>query len=165
MNRDEELRRLRGNDPAEAMGAGIRLSAESADSAVLLNRCRDVMVAVLQHPAADWPDLPTWRSEMPAWFVLACAPEKTPEQEQADLIWWQSLSSDEQATADEASQWSLSDWLWWLEPENRTWYWLGAEVAGPRQLLVYVETDGDPSPTGALRWLLTAAGATQVDES
>jgi hypothetical protein len=122
------------------------------------------MVAILELGANRWPELAKWQKELPAWFVLACAPEKTPEEEQVALTHWRSLSPAEQAIADESEPWSLSDWLWWLEPENRTWYWLGADAVDSRRLVVYVGTDGAPSATGALYWLLKAAGASQVDE-
>jgi hypothetical protein len=141
------------------------VTAESTDGTILLARCREVMMTILQHGAGDWPDLKGWQAELPEWFVLACAPEKTAAEEQAELMWWRSLSPDEQAAADESARWSLSDWLWWLEPENRTWYWLGSEIVDPQHLVVYVDTDGAPSPTGALHWLLTAAGAINIEET
>ncbi|TCC19248.1 hypothetical protein [Kribbella sindirgiensis] len=164
MNADEELLRLLDDNPRAAREAGVQLSVESADSALLLERCREVMVKILQHGEEDWPDLPVWQRELPAWFVLACGPERTQEEADAKLIWWRGLSPGEQMVASEVSRWALSDWLWWLEPENRTWYWLGADVVGAQHLLVHVEIDGAPAPIGALRWLLKAAGATEIEE-
>ncbi|MFF0266904.1 hypothetical protein [Kribbella sp. NPDC004536] len=165
LNADDELQRLRQSSSDAANKASIQLSAESADSAELLSRCTEVLEVVLQRPEPAWPDLSVWQRVLPAWFVQACAPERTAEEAQADLIRWRTLSPAEQKCADEESRWSLSDWLWWLEPDNRTWYWLGADLIGRHQLLIYLETDGDPSPTGAIHWLLKAAGAARVDET
>lgn len=162
--RIDERRRLAEGDARVAMEAGIEILAEAGDSALVLERSREVMRGVLRYGAFDWPELGVWRRELPLWFVEACAPEKTPAEEAAELARWRGLTPEEQTAEDETSPWTVSDWLWWLEPENRTWRWLGAEVADSRHLKIFVDADGAPSPVGALRRLLRAAGADEVEE-
>jgi len=50
-----------------------------------------------------------------------------------------------------------------MMPGDRPWYWWSAQICAPTEALVIAEVDGWPTALGALRWLLTAAGATQVD--
>ena len=51
------------------------------------------------------------------------------------------------------------NWLFWLLPEERTWYWWDGEVSGPHEVRLWVEVAGGPAPLGALEWLVRAAGA------
>jgi hypothetical protein len=161
----EERRRLLGEGVAGvAEIAAIELSVGSADSGLLLQRCREVMEVVLRHDEQqDWPTLAGWRRELPEWFVVACGPEQSGEEAQRWLVWWKSLPPAEQGEVEDRQPWALSDWLEWLQPSERTWYWLGAEKDGPHRLRVWLDVDGSPAPIGALEWLLKAAGATEIE--
>ncbi len=60
-------------------------------------------------------------------------------------------------------EWSLEDWLYWMEPDNRTWtWWDGCEKDSDR-LAVALEVSEWPFPWGAFSWLLVATGAKTVD--
>lgn len=162
----DELRLLLSDDSAGVAGrSAIELSAYSADSADLLNRCRQVLEVVLRHGEKDWPTLPGWQQELPEWFVLACGPELSEEEEDKEwLAWWKSLPPDQQNEIEDRQPWALSEWLEWLRPSERTWYWLGAELLSRTQLTIWLDTPGSPAPIGALEWLLKASGATEVVE-
>jgi hypothetical protein len=161
----DERRLLLSDDSTAVAGrAAIELSAYSEDSADLLNRCRQVMEVVLRHGDKDWPSLPEWRRELPEWFVLACAPEQSEQENQEWLTWWKSLPPDQQNEIEDRQPWALSEWLEWLRPSERTWYWLGAELPSPAQLTIWLDTPGSPAPVGALEWLLKASGATEIVE-
>ena len=54
------------------------------------------------------------------------------------------------------------DWLHWLEPDNRTWFWWDAAVTQDDALRVMVEVPGASAPLGALEWLFKASGAGEV---
>jgi hypothetical protein len=58
--------------------------------------------------------------------------------------------------------WSLSDWLYWLKPANRQWFWWDAKIVDPQKLILTVVVLDWPFPWDALSWLLTAAGANNV---
>jgi hypothetical protein len=68
----------------------------------------------------------------------------------------------ERALETENEAWSVDNWIAWLEPEERQWFWWSADVSDPDQLVVQVEVAGWPAATGALAWLLRASGAVEV---
>jgi hypothetical protein len=71
------------------------------------------------------------------------------------------MSAAERAE-EQKKPWSLDNWVHWMRPENREWYWWDAEVVGGAAAVVEVEVDGWPFPWGSLEWLLKAAGANSV---
>jgi hypothetical protein len=99
---------------------------------------------------------------MPAWFVESSAPEQSREEAERWLSWWRNLSAEEQAQVTRAQRWTLADWLYWLEPSERQWFWWDSVIESPDTLQVIVEVSGWPAPLGALDWLLRAAGAAEV---
>jgi hypothetical protein len=128
------------------------------NAADVLARCREVMSVVLEYQTGEWPDVEAWRRLLPDWFVEACVDESAEETERW-LAEWRSLPPDQQAAADEGKPWSLSDWLYWLEPDEREWFWWDARVDDENCVRVEVEVAGWPTPLGALAWLLRTAGA------
>jgi len=99
---------------------------------------------------------------LPAWFVERSAPERSREEAERWLAWWRSLPASEQARVAREQDWALADWLYWLEPAERHWFWWDAVIENPEILRVIVEVPGWPVPLGALEWLLRAAGAMEV---
>lgn len=159
----EERRHLNaGPRPGERRsGAGLVdvVAVGSANAGEVLDRVRAVIEVVIDHQLGDWPDIEQWRSLLPGWFVDACADQMTRDQADAWLAWWQTLPADQQAAASDEVGWSLPDWLSWLEPDERQWFWWDARIEMPDRLRVTVEIPGWPAPLGALEWLLQAAGA------
>ena len=100
---------------------------------------RAAVVALLEGWAADTDVVP---AGIPAWFREACAPEDARTEE----------------------RWSLLAWLCWTDPNERQWFWWDARVVAPGVGEVRIETTGEPFPSGALRWLLTASGGREVQE-
>ncbi|MFI5706257.1 hypothetical protein [Kribbella sp. NPDC051620] len=119
---------------------------------------------VLRYGERDWPSVSEWQRELPQWFVLASGPEHSEQEDQEWLVWWKSLPPDQQNEVEDRQPWALSEWLEWLRPSERTWYWLGAEQSSTTQLKVWLDTPGSPAPVGALEWLLKVAGAVEVVE-
>jgi hypothetical protein len=160
----DELRHVReGARPDETPGgAGLIEVIADADSAVLvLSRAREVLEVVLAGAAAAWLPVEEWRERLPAWFVAACAPELSAQDAENWLLRWRQLSPEQRAAEERDQPWSLVDWLHWLEPDNRTWFWWDA-AATDDALHVVVEVPGAPAPLGALEWLLRASGAGEV---
>jgi hypothetical protein len=57
--------------------------------------------------------------------------------------------------------WTAMDWLYWFEPEQRSWWWWDAR-ATEDAFEIRVAVEDYPFGIGALRWLLKAAGARDV---
>lgn len=166
MTPSDERRHLdHGPDPGEQdTGVGpVSVTASGPDPAGILDRSREVLRAVLDASGGPWPDLAGWQARLPDWFVAASAPEQTPEQAAAELARWRSMSAAERAAAEDDEAWTLSDWIHWLQPAERQWYWWSARVRDPGTAEVAVSVPGWPAPLGALEWLLRAAGASTVD--
>jgi hypothetical protein len=162
---DEERHLLSGPRPGEMPGGvgTINVLGEGGPGArVILERCRDVMAVVLEHSGPRWPAEHEWPALLPEWFIAACAPERSQAEAQRWLAWWRTLGPEAKAAAERDRRWTLTNWLFWLEPAERQWYWWDSETCADGRLRVAVEVGGWPAALGALDWLLRAAGAIQV---
>jgi hypothetical protein len=161
----EELRHVMHGPRADERptGAGlVTVSFHAPDVQGVLDRSRSVMSAVLRAGGGPWPPLQQWTERLPAWFVQACAPERTQDEKQQWLTWWRGLDLEGRAVAERDRRWSLDDWLYYLEPDERQWYWWDAAALSSSEGTVELEVPGWPTPLGALKWLLHAAGADAV---
>jgi hypothetical protein len=129
------------------------------NAAEVLARARQVLEAVLRNTKEPWPRLEEWRAFLPTWFVERCAPEMAPDAAAARL----KLSLDERARLEEHEGWSLGAWLYWLEPDERYWFWWDAAVLDKNSIVVAVEVRDWPFPWESLEWLFRAAGAANVE--
>jgi len=93
----------------------------------VLERARNVIKVVVEN-GNSWPDLGVWRMLLPAWLVDASPAEQATEEAERWLIWWRSLRPPEQRAAADAAGSSLADWLYWLHPNQRQWFWWHARV-------------------------------------
>jgi hypothetical protein len=164
----EEQRHLRdGPLPGErprGVGTVTVVARCRGDAERVLERAREVLGVVLTHAAASppRPSLGVWRRLLPEWFVESCAPEQSREQAERGLRWWRDLPPEERARVSREQPWRLADWLYWLRPPERQWFWWHAVVESPDTLRVMVEIPSWPAPLGALEWLLRAAGAVGI---
>lgn len=162
----EERRHLvDGPRPGEVPGGVGTISVLArggADADVVLDRCRAVLAVVLDYSGPGWPGLKEWESLLPSWFVAACGPQGSREDAERWLAWWRTLGRADKARAESEQRWELADWLYWLMPSERQWFWWDAEPLQDGALRVAVEMPGWPAALGALDWLLRAAGAAEV---
>lgn len=158
----EEHRHLvsgpRPGERAGGVGTVMVLAECAGGAATVLARSREVMEVVVDHPSHDWPGVEEWRRLLPRWFVEACVEESDDEADRW-LAQWRGLPPDERAAAEERRPWALADWLFWVHPSERQWFWWDATVEDSDRVRVEVEVVGWPQPLGALFWLLRAAGA------
>jgi hypothetical protein len=138
-----------------------RLEFHAEDANAVLLWAREVMTAVLSQD--DWPSIAAWRDILPSWFVSACGPEQTRAESETWLRYWRSLAQQERSREADR-RWALSDWLYWFDPaganDERSWAWWDAGIYDGSRGWVEIEVHGHPYPSGALRWLLKASGAT-----
>jgi hypothetical protein len=164
MEVESEKRHVSKGPEAGERSRTDRLAFRSSQPGEVIERARAVLQVVLDHQA-PWPTDHQWRTMLPAWFVRACAPERTQEEAQRWLEHWRTLSPELKAEA-EVTAWSLLNWLGWFDPRgdlDRGWAWWNAGVYDSATGWVEIEVEGHPYPTGALRWLLRAAGGVPVD--
>lgn len=133
----------------------------------VLAKSKEVLLAVdkiiLTHDIL--PDKKEWRLSLPAWFVSKCSPEKTSEEAQKYLFWWDELNLEQKLEQAKLPQnWSLLNWLSYFNPEQRHWYWWDAKTIAFDRLIISVEVRGYPFSSGSLDWLLRASGAILVEE-
>ena len=127
------------------------------------SNAKDVLRIVSEESLDRWPSLEEWKRKLPRWFVERCAPEMSHLEAENWLARWQSLSFEEQQRAELEKSWSLSDWLYWLKPGIRTWFWWDIAEPSGSKIVLAVEVLDWPFPWGALSWLLRASGATNVE--
>ncbi len=99
-------------------------------------------------------------------FVDSCEPEVSKEDMDERIAYRKSLPWKELQELLANEKWSLDSWLYWLEPENRTWFWWDAalleEPIRETYFIVAVVILEWPFPWGALKWLFKACGALDV---
>jgi hypothetical protein len=87
----------------------------------------------------------------------------TKEESERWLARWRKLAPIQQAKEEAEKRWTLVDWLYWFDDQNRQWTWWDAVVEGSDTIQVAAEVKCWPFPWGALRWLFKASGATKVE--
>ena len=161
----DELRHLfegsrRGEIPGGPL-VEVMVGAPSG-AGILLDRCRAVLAVVLPVSEPDWPDLDGWRQRLPDWFIDGCAPERSEEESARWLTWWRSLKLEDRMRAAIERPWTLSDWLAWMEPADRQWFWWDGNFRHPGEARVVVQVPGWPFALESLRWLLQVAGGDPI---
>ena len=163
-----ELRRLdNGPEPGEKpQGVGtvrfmVRFSHGTGD---VVSKAKGVLKILDEATLAGWPAQEGLTLCLPEWFASACVTEMSSDEAKRWLAWWKGLPSDEQTKAEAEKGWSLADWLYWMKPSNRQWFWWDASVLeGSDSTVVAVEVEAWPFPWGSLRWLLHVAGASAIE--
>jgi hypothetical protein len=154
---------------SKSLGVGtVRFDGSTAkESQEVIEKMKEVLTVldefVIHEEREIWPDDAQLISILPPWFNQACALPMTELQSNALLIRRSKMTSIERRKSVEESQWSIDNWLHWMRPENRQWYWWDAAMEGYDSFYIAVEVDGWPFPWGSLRWLAKAAGAISLD--
>ena len=165
---ESELQRMEEGAPADAKpdGVGIvRFLVRCPSGAEhVLERAKSALEKVDVAALQGWPLNENATPKLPAWFTAVCSADISAEQARQWLAWWQSLPPDEQARAEREKGWSLHNWLYWMEPNNRQWFWWDAMVSKDYEhIALEIEVEAWPFPWGSLRWLFRAAGASAVE--
>lgn len=158
MTVQEELHRLDDPDSARPEGLTVEIFVDCpVEADVILERCKNVLRKVVDPPVSLDAPVADWTHLLPEWFVKACYPEIT--RAEADEIMSQPAGSELLG-----KMWSVSDFLHWFKPEMRLWHWWSSEINGPDKFTITLLIDDWPFPSGALHFLLKAAGATESTE-
>ncbi|MFH1709166.1 MAG: hypothetical protein ABIF71_14780 [Planctomycetota bacterium] len=151
------------NQPIDGMGV-IRFNVNGHGNIdLMLTKVKEVLLIVSRYSIdSNWPTELEWRAILPAWFVNSCAPPMSDAEAQKWLQWWRGLSARDQELAEINNKWNLANWLYWMEPTNRQWFWWAARPTSNHDLIIAVEVRDWPFPWGALRWLFITSGAHDV---
>ncbi|MDS0526550.1 hypothetical protein NNC19_12735 [Clostridium sp. SHJSY1] len=132
----------------------------NGNSKGVLNRVKDVLEIVLQQDVKRWLTVEEWKCTLPKWFIESCADEITQEEAEQRLT----LSLEERIKISKNEGWALSSWIYWLNPNEKQWYWWESNIIDENILIVTVQSEDYPFAWGALEWLLLASGAIKVEE-
>lgn len=147
-----------GETPGEAGLVDVSIVTDRP-AVEVVERARGVLRAVASMRPDEMSSPDGARRRLPDWFVAGCDPERSAEADERWLAWWRSLDPKARLRAAAEHPWSLSEWLHWMDPGQRQWYWWDAHVDSARAATVTVEVAGWPTPLGSLEWLLRVAGA------
>lgn len=163
---EREIARLSASPPEwekpSNLGVVRFIAACPGNSWEVIANAKKALSVVSSESLDRWPATDRWEKILPDWFVKKCAPEMSPEEAERWLTRWQSLSADEQEKEEKVKRWTLPDWLYWLEPQRRDWFWWDATERDRNTVILAVEVIDWPFPWGALSWLLRASGAMTV---
>ncbi|WP_406642528.1 hypothetical protein [Amycolatopsis sp. WGS_07] len=161
----EERRHLMSGPRSGQVAGGVGtvdVLACEGNGTEILSRAQAVLLTILEYSEAEWPAVEEWRALLPSWFVAACGEEMRREDAERWLTWWRTLGPADKVRAESERRWTLADWLYWLNPLERQWFWWDAKAEQDGTLRVTVEVSGWPTALGALDWLLRAAGAVEI---
>lgn len=161
---NERRHLLEGPAPDEKPGGlgTVRFIAWcSSDAEQVVERAKTVLKAVNKASMGEWPTDHAWRKLLPEWFVARFGPDLSQEEAEAEAARIIKLPPADQKRAAEEG-WSLRGWIYWFQAENRYWYWWDAKPLDDKVVVFAVEVHEWPFPSGALVWILRAAGAEDV---
>ena len=166
------LERERFDNPPDhtikATGVGIARFIVRCQNNVdeVLNLAKRVLVIVNYNSESIWPSFNIWSKILPETFINNCASEISQSESEKKIAYRRSLSWEKQVSLEKNEKWSLGNWIAWLEPDAREWFWWNAhkfdgEIENTH-FLVEVTALHDPFSSGALKWLFKACGAIDV---
>jgi hypothetical protein len=162
MNKSNELEHLfTAPDSMDSPGrlglVRFSIQCQNNPEQVLLH-AREILQTLLNHQ----PNEIGSQLSLPNWFTSAFAPEKSMEEAEQWLKWWKSLPKKEQEIALKEAVWSLEDWLYWMQPDIRQWFWWDVIIDDSNCIKVAVEVEEWPFAWGSLEWLFKASGAIAI---
>ncbi len=138
-----ELRHLKEGPSLDEKPAGmgmVRFVARcEGNSSQILAKAKTVLEKIDKASLHEWPSDSAWSKNLPEWFLARCAPELSQEKAEAELARRKSLPPEEQKRADD--EWSLLNWIYWFQLENRKWFWWDAEERDAITIVIVVEVD------------------------
>ncbi|MCG3464226.1 hypothetical protein L7750_17420 [Xenorhabdus bovienii] len=106
----------------------------------ILDKVKEILLLIHENSFSTWPSIDKWSSILPKEFV--------------------SSFSD----SDDSDDWTLNDWLYWLEPENRAWFLWDVKELGSKCLKISIVVYEHPFPWEALEVLFMKMGTDELEE-
>ena len=160
MNNIQEIRRLSfglsDNESSELFKTEI-IARCSGNSSEVLEKTKEVLKIVINCELSFDDPVDDWEAVLPKWFVDACSPEISKE-EAEELI------KTGQGFETLSNMWTVSGFIYWFRPDQRSWYWWDGVTKDLNTLKIYLLVNGFPFAWGALEFLLKAAGVNSVEQ-
>ena len=161
-----ELRRLvegpEKNETIPGLGLVRFVVVCNGNAVAVLETATAVMRVVCLGFSQGFKDEINWRSVLPVRFSGACAKEMSPEESERWLKRWQSLSDQEREEEERNRTWSLDNWMYWMDPRERSWQWWDAVIVSPDRINVSLVVNSWPFGWGAVSWLFRGSGASDA---
>jgi hypothetical protein len=164
---ESELRRIR-HAPGAAenipgMGTVRFIVTCDRDAMDVLKTAKSVMDTISCQCASGWNEDTKWEDLLPKCFVKSCAGEMDTAEAEVWFRHWQALSEVEREAEEQTRKWSLSNWLYWFTPSERSWQWWDAQIIDENIIAFAVAVESWPFPWGAISWLFRGSGAISVE--
>ena len=168
MKIEDELYRLKGEPKISLVLPGlgsVRFDVFSNARAIeeVFIVAREVMTVVLRLSARDWEELDVIVAKLPMEFVQRFAPLSNSESDDKWLRLWRAANASEKKLMEDTRGWQIEEWLHWMKPDERAWFWWDAVVLNQSRGKVAVAVQSWPFPWGSIKHLLLASGATIVE--
>jgi hypothetical protein len=139
----EELKRIRTrpafDEKPDGVGTVRFFVHYEGFAETLLQRTKSLLVIVDKIALSGWLADEEWGSRLPEWFTNACSPSMSTAQAEEWLTTWRRLTREQQDEVEATKKWSLENWLYWMEPKNRQWFWWDAAALDTSQVILTVE--------------------------
>lgn len=125
MNKSEEIKYLSWGGFEETSEVLLETIAVFCDgnASIVLEKTKDVLKKVIDCELSYDDSVEDWHEVLPKWFVDSCSPEFTQQQ-----IKYLLANPDECDKFDD--KWTISNFLNWFKPNERSWYWADAKNKG-----------------------------------
>ena len=158
-----EIRRLtvgpQEDEPVPGVGLVQFVVNCTGNSDEVLETAVDVMRVICTTCSQGWSEEIDWRSVLPKRFVRTCAKEMSLEESERWLQRLQTLSDNEREEDERTRAWSVDNWMYWMNPNERVWQWWDAKVVSKERIEIRLAVDGWPFGWGAVTWLFRCSGA------
>lgn len=150
----ENIRLLSSTEYQEETGMGARFIVICKDNAsYIMDLGKDIVSIINKYSVPDqpWPSVEQWAYILPKNFT--------------DRFFLEAGNSNLQ---DKDNSWSLEVWLYWMNPQHRTWFWwdsaLFDEPIKDTHFVVSVKTISELPyfSANSFKWLFKACGAIEV---
>jgi len=143
--------------------SAFKIEIEYQSDEAVLTKVKSLLRTLHAFGTEDWALVNDETTAIPSWFKDCCSPQMTKNEMSIWLTKWRKLEGAEQLTFEKKKGWSLMDWLYWMQPKNRTWYVFDAVSCSHHKSKLVLLVDSWPVPLGAAEWMLQAAGAEKIE--
>ncbi|UPK80241.1 hypothetical protein LW139_15730 [Proteus vulgaris] len=110
------------------------------NSSQIANIAKNILLLIQKYSFSKWPTIDEWYSILPKEFINSFLNSTTPD------------------------DWSLDDWLYWLEPENRFWFLWRINEIDIENLEIEIIIYEHPYPWESLEVLFMKLGTSELKE-